>query len=102
MQIQVALGVVSVSWLLVRLSRAIEPGPHADSISKRSQLQQRQIKRPAVEAHQRRAAIRLPSPPEILRDHVRAKLRLVQGHDVNEAEVGRNFCCHYRYRHLKR
>ena len=74
----------------------------AQPIAKRRQFQQRNVERAAVEADQRRPAIVFPAAPEMLGDHVRPKLRLVEHHQVEQPKIGGDLADRHRDRNLER
>ena len=100
-QIDVGGDVVAAAGLVERFAAALKPAGHAYAIAKRRQFQQRQVESAAVEAHQRGPAVFLPAPPEVLGNHVRPELRLVQHHDVFQVEIGRDLAHRHRDRHLE-
>ena len=79
--------VVAIAALVISLFPEAEPIRNADPEAKRSQLQQRNIECPPVEADQCWLAVQGPATPEVFRDHMRAELRIVQQHDIHQFKI---------------
>ncbi len=100
-QVEMRLGVVPVAALLVSLDLDVEPSGHADAVPKCGQLHERQVEAAAVERDPRRSTIRFPTAPEMFRDDVRAKRRLVQRHQIEQSQIIAHLGNHHRHRDLK-